>query len=184
MLFAAAGLLPPALLWLFDRKNEIPRLAPKMPSATTPISHKLTAFLLMIQYAEGTYGVNAYRTLYGGGIFNDMSKHPNKVIRKGGWSSSAAGAYQFLYSTWIELQRQLQLPDFSAASQDLAAIELIRRKGALADIEAGRIEDALYKCRKVWASLPHAGYGQKEHSSQKLLLAYQYFITNKSLLSA
>lgn len=184
MLFAAAGIIPPALLWLYHRKQDSLVVAPKMPTTSPNRSRKLQAFLLMIQYAEGTYGANAYRTLYGGGIFNDMSRHPNRVIRKGGISSSAAGAYQFLYSTWIALQRKLNLPDFSPMSQDQAAIELIRQKGALADIEAGRIATAIYKCRKVWASLPNAGYGQREHSTEKLTLAYQHFISINSPLTA
>ncbi|OJW32904.1 MAG: hypothetical protein BGO54_13725 [Sphingobacteriales bacterium 46-32] len=126
----------------------------------------------MIQYAEGTIGMNAYRMLYGGSLFNDYSRHPNIAITKWGVTSTAAGAYQFLYSTWAIVQRELRLPDFSPVSQDKAAIELIRKKEALTDVLAGNIVQAIYKCRKVWASFPGAGYGQSEKSLQSLLLLY------------
>ncbi|MBS1577390.1 MAG: glycoside hydrolase family 104 protein [Bacteroidetes bacterium] len=127
----------------------------------------------MIQFSEGTYGPNAYRTLYGGGLFDDLTKHPDKPITKWGITSTAAGAYGFLYRIWAELQSALQLPDFSPSSQDKAAIELIRRKGALTDVLAGNIEQAVYKCRKIWASFPGAGYGQHENSFEKLAKFYE-----------
>ncbi len=133
----------------------------------------LAAFLLMIQYSEGTIGPNAYRTLYGGELFSDYSRHPNLAIRKYGITSTAAGAYQFLYKVWEELRLQLRLPDFSPASQNRAAIELIRRRKALEDVLAGRFSQAIYKCRKTWASLPGAGYGQSERSMASLASVFQ-----------
>lgn len=96
----------------------------------------------------------------------------NKPITKYGITSTAAGAYQFLYKTWIGLQHDLKLPDFSPPSQNKAAIELIRRRGALPDVLAGRFTQAIYKCRKEWASFPGAGYGQGERSIQSLAQVY------------
>ena len=135
-------------------------------------SQNLKAFLQMIQYAEGTIGPNAYRTLYGGSLFDDYSRHPNRSITKWGITSTGAGAYGFLYRIWVELQTALKLPDFSPASQDKAAIELIRRKGALPDVLAGNLAEAIYKCRKIWASFPGAGYGQSEKSLAVLTTFY------------
>ena len=123
----------------------------------------------MIQFSEGTIGPNAYRTLYGGGLFDDLTQHPNIAITKWGITSTAAGAYGFLYRVWQELQTALRLPDFSPFSQDRAAIELIRRKNAIADVLKGNIAEAIYKCRKIWASFPGAGYGQGERSQTSLL---------------
>jgi lysozyme len=68
-----------------------------------------------------------------------------------GCKSTAAGRYQIIKPTWLSLKSKLGLPDFSPASQDAAAIELIRQRGALADVQAGRIESAVNKCAKVWA---------------------------------
>ena len=132
----------------------------------------LKAFLLMIQFAEGTIGPNAYRMLYGGGLFSDLSRHPNIAVTKWGITSTAAGAYGFLYRVWVEISEQLKLPDFSPASQDKAAIEMIKRKDALNDVLAGRIELTIYKCRKIWASFPGAGYGQNERALTELLPFY------------
>lgn len=158
----AAALFIPSLL--FARQSK-----PKQPSI--PLQN-LHAFLLMLQFAEGTYGPNAYRTLFGGGLFESFTQHPNRVKKKYGITSTAAGAYQFLYSTWKTLQAELGLPDFSPLSQNKAAIELIRKKGAITDVLSGKITDGIYKCRKIWASLPGAGYGQNERSIESLLAFY------------
>jgi muramidase (phage lysozyme) len=161
-----AGLLAPAVFFLIKKEMQ------KVYILTTA-QKNMRAFLLMIQYSEGTAGVNAYRMLYGGGLFKDFSKHPNTPVKKWGITSTAAGAYQFLYKTWKEIQTKLKLPDFSPISQDRAAIELIKRRKALDDVLAGRFEQAITKCQKEWASLPGAGYGQKEHSTDSLLSVYK-----------
>jgi muramidase (phage lysozyme) len=153
-----AGLTLPALLLLMMNMNK-----------TTVAFKNIRAFLIMIQYAEGTYGKDGYRTLYGGSLFNDFSRHPNSPQTKWGITSTAAGAYQILNKTWMELQAKLKLPDFSPVSQDKAAIELIRRRKALDDVYAGRWSQAIAKCRKEWASLPGAGYGQNEKNITNLL---------------
>lgn len=133
----------------------------------------LRAFLIMIQYSEGTFGKDGYKKLYGGSYFNDLSKHPNTPVTKWGITSTAAGAYQILNKTWNELQIKLSLPDFSPLSQDKAAIELIKRRKALDDVMAGRFAQAIAKCRKEWASLPGAGYGQNEKNVKSLLAVYK-----------
>lgn len=153
-----AGVAMPALLFLLYRMNK------------TEVAYKnIRAFLIMIQHAEGTYGKDGYRKLYGGGYFNDYSRHPNTKVTKWDITSTAAGAYQILSKTWAELQAKLKLPDFSPTSQDKAAIELIRRRKALEDVYAGRFTQAIAKCRKEWASLPGAGYGQNEKNLRNLL---------------
>lgn len=153
-----AGITVPALLFLLYRMNK------------TELAYKnIRAFLIMIQYAEGTYGADGYKRLYGGGSFKDFSRHPNTKQTKWGITSTAAGAYQILSKTWNEIQPKLGLPDFSPASQDKAAIELIRRRKALEDVYAGRFAQAIVKCKKEWASLPGAGYGQNEKGLQNLL---------------
>lgn len=118
------------------------------------------AFLSMIRVGEGTAGPNGYTTFYGGSHFADLSKHPNVAHTAGGYTSTAAGAYQFLYSTWQQLAAQYGLPDFSPASQDIGAVALIKQRGALADVIAGRIATAVGKCNTIWASLAGSPYGQ------------------------
>ena len=48
----------------------------------------------------------------------------------------------------------LHLPDFSANSQDKVAIQQIKERGALADIEEGTVDLAIGLCSNIWASLP------------------------------
>ena len=166
--YILAALATPALIMLFNSKLKAQTVT------KSNVYTNLKAFLTMIQYAEGTYGANAYRTLYGGQLFNSYAQHPDIAITKGGITSTAAGAYQILYRTWVSVQQGLGLTDFKPASQDRAAVELIRRRGALEDVVAGRFDVAIYKCRKEWASLPGAGYGQGERSLASLVQVYQY----------
>ena len=160
-----AGLFSPALYFLLKRKISM--------DTKSRAYKNLKAFLIMIQYSEGTFGRDGYRMLYGGGYFDDLSKHPNMRVTKWGITSTAAGAYQILNKTWTEIQAKLKLPDFGPLSQDKAAIELIRRRKALEDVVAGRFAQAIEKCKKEWASLPGAGYGQSENTAKNLLAVYK-----------
>lgn len=125
----------------------------------TDLTPERRAFLDVITYAEGTSGANGYTTQFTGRQFSGFTDHLRQAIRSGRYTSSAAGRYQILSSTWDEVRQQQGLTDFSPANQDRAAIALIRRRGALADLDAGNFDRALQLCRREWASLPGAGYG-------------------------
>jgi muramidase (phage lysozyme) len=118
------------------------------------------AFLRVIRRGEGTLDANGYRRIFGGQLFDSFADHPRVKVSKSGYVSTAAGAYQFLSSTWDETKRVMNLPDFSPASQDLGAVGRIAARGALDDVKAGRLETAIKKCAKEWASLPYSPYGQ------------------------
>lgn len=135
--------------------------------------NNLKAFLDMIAYAEGTSGPDGYRTLFGGSLFDSYDDHPKVFVPFRNTTSSAAGRYQILYRTWRTLQDRLGLPDFSPDSQDAAAVELIRERGALNDVFAGRLTQAIGKVSKIWASLPGAGYDQPERKITQLASAYR-----------
>ena len=126
-------------------------------------SRNMAAFLDVLAYAEGTKGRSEHdgynKLVNPAGYFNDYSTHPNQRVQvKAGLVSTAAGRYQFLSRHWLHYKAQLGLPDFGPESQDRWAIQLIRERGALNDVEAGRIEIAMSKCRNIWASLPGANY--------------------------
>jgi muramidase (phage lysozyme) len=114
------------------------------------IDPKIRVFLDLIGKSEGA----DYNTLYGGGTFSDFSKHPNRVITAGNWSSTASGKYQFLYKTWNPIQIALNLPDFSANSQDLACIYLLKQGGVYDFIINKDFNNAIQKACKIWASMP------------------------------
>lgn len=157
------------------------------PTDEDQAAQNVAAFLFTIRKAEGTAGANGYRTLFGGGLFdNGFVDHPRIAKRYGQLWTSAAGAYQFMavspipdgsgkstrVNTWDRIQKSLGLPDFSPASQDAAAVELIREAGALGDVRAGRFDQAVSNVRGIWASLPGAGYGQPERSLTSLRDTY------------
>lgn len=139
------------------------------------MSPNLSAFLRVIRAGETGQGDSAYRTMFGGGLFDDFSDHPRQKVTRGTLTSTAAGAYQFLSKTWDECAKALNLPDFSPASQDAAAVFLIKRRGALEDVEAGRIQQAIVKCNREWASLPGSPYGQPTRTMDMALATYQRY---------
>ncbi len=143
------------------------------------ISKNISAFLDMLAFSEGTTGRgdDGYNKLVNpAGLFDSYLNHPNKVVQVSKTlKSTAAGRYQFLSKHWEHYKKQLNLPDFGPESQDKWAIQLIRERKAIDDIEAGRIEAAIEKCRNIWASLPGAGYGQPEHSVENLIDAYKRY---------
>jgi muramidase (phage lysozyme) len=137
----------------------------------------MQAFLVMIRVGEGTPDEDGYRRHFGGRLFTSFADHPRVAITAGlgknKYTSTAAGAYQFLSRTWDECAAALDLPDFSPASQDLAAVFLIDRRRALADVLAGRFEQAVAKCAREWASLPGSPYGQPVKTMQQALETYR-----------
>lgn len=124
------------------------------------------AMLAVIRKGEGTSDTNGYKRIFGGQLFSSFADHPRITVKKGGYTSSAAGAYQFLISTWDETRAKMRLNDFSPASQDLAALGRIAARGALDDVIAGRFEAAIKKLNKEWASLPLSPYGQPVQTMQ------------------
>jgi len=118
-------------------------------------------FLKIIADAEGVkYG---YNTMFGNSYFANLAQHPNKKIafkEKDGSINytTAAGAYQFLYSTWSRLKNAFGFKNFSGKNQDLAAIALIAENNALNDVKAGNFRNAINKLGGVWASLPSSQY--------------------------
>lgn len=135
------------------------------------------AFLHMVRVGEGTADDDGYRRLFGGRLVDDYGDHPRVAVTAGlgrhRYTSTAAGAFQFLARTWDECAAALGLGDFSPASQDLAAVFLIDRRRALADVLAGRIEAAIGKCAREWASLPGSPYGQPTKTLDQALRAYR-----------
>lgn len=118
------------------------------------------AFLRLIRTGEGTSDAGGFTRLFGGRQFSGFVDHPRIAIPFGTTTSSAAGAYQILARTWDEMKAAYGLPDFSPESQNIAAVGLIKRRGALGDVLAGRFSVAIGKCNKEWASLPGSPYGQ------------------------
>lgn len=136
---------------------------------------RVKAFLDTIATAEGTAGSDGYRTQYTGTKFASFSDHPREMRcgRRYGTKlcSDAAGRYQFLSTTWDRFAKKFSITDFSPQNQDFVAVELIREKGALEDIEAGRLELAIRKLAYIWPSFRRFG-GSVDSSLPKLEKMY------------
>lgn len=158
-------------------------------STTQAGSRNALAFLDMLAWSEGTStspatSVDGYDVIVTGidrkpETFTDFSDHPfgkgrpSKVINSKGLTSNASGRYQQMLKHWPYYRTLLALPDFSPISQDLLALQHIRECRALPDVHAGRVQAAIEKCRSIWASLPGAGYGQREHRLGDLIQQYR-----------
>jgi len=196
--------LPDLTPWPGDLSPDIPDqidLYPIPDISTEPVMSNLDAFLMMIRKSENAAqdvadGID-YQTFYGGSRFYDLSDHPAITGEKVGvklpdaWCiaagygpgcvSTAAGAYQITRTTWKRVRAASgwgpYLNDFSPASQDAAAIRLLREANVLTMIDNGQIEQAIYKVSGIWASLPRSKSKQPQHSLPQVLAFYNDSLT-------
>lgn len=141
------------------------------------------AFLAVIRTFESA---GYYDVVYGGQHFTDFSNHPHIRVpftdpRNGQQNfSTAAGAYQITYPTWVTIQAVAFLPDFSPASQDEAAIWLLKLRGALPYVIEGDFDNAIRVASGTWASLPFST--SKQHKVS-LALAQQVYRDNEGKIA-
>ncbi len=121
---------------------------------STNLPDNIKAFLALIQHVEGTDNYyDPYTVRFGGSQVQPDQPHDGQVIHSNNYDSSAIGAYQFLYNTWLSLHGG-QNPPMTAAAQDDAAIKLISQAGAYNDIINGAWGVAIRKTNNIWPSLP------------------------------
>lgn len=152
------------------------------------------AFLFMIRSLEHNPADVAagldYSTFYKGSRFYNLADHPVLTGEKRGIPlssamciaagfadgicvSTAAGGYQIIIPTWNDVRGMFpRLPDFTPASQDVAAVRILRKAGALTPLMAGDIETALRKASPKWASLPFSTAQQNPKSLQYALTKF------------
>ena len=127
--------------------------------ATLPATGiNLKALKEAISWAEGTWNSDTnsinYNTQFGGGQFDGSKGHPSQVIQRPGVSSSAAGGFQFMPTTWKEANQGKNVP-MTPSNQDAAADFLITRRGV--DLSKP-LEGQIGKLSGEWASIPtHTG---------------------------
>lgn len=140
----------------------------------------LRALMRTISASESNV-MRSYQVLHGGGLASSIVIHPNQCesIRGGpnrGNCSTAAGRYQLLYSTWLELslryhpQRQPDQQDatqlsFAPQYQDVVVHAWLADKRAwnmdIADqLRKGRIQTVLRRLSGTWTSL---GFGRENN---------------------
>jgi muramidase (phage lysozyme) len=139
-------------------------------SETLADDPRIKAFLDVLGFTEGT-GTNYGKVVNGRvisapynpelvGKYNvsvtNLNRHPEILVQvNASIKSTAAGRYQFLGSTWEELN----MPDFTARSQDVGAVKLMKRRKMIEPLLGGNLRSAVTNGAPEWASLPTAGGG-------------------------
>lgn len=153
-------------------------MKPLLKTLVAALRHtNVRAIMAVIREGESAQTDDAYRWLFGSTkskprLAADLHDHPRErtyekydgqFIRNGKLDyTTAAGAYQITETTWdTVIQPALALPDFSPASQDLAAAFLLHHRKALPLLLEGRVREAIARLTPEWASLPGAAHGDQ-----------------------
>ena len=129
---------------------------------TTSASEGWRRMSNVIKLGEGTQGSKGYTTMFTGKQFTDTSKHPELINRSGRHASDAAGAYQFLSTTWKPAAAKLGITDFSPESQEKVGKYLAQQRGMNTDVvhtTKASLGKALNKIAPEWASMPTLATG-------------------------
>ena len=185
-LTAGAVVLMLLLLWWWRPLLLIPGTQPLVMSGGDPY---LRALMRTISASESNV-LRPYHVVYGHDYVWTLDVHPNRCESIGqgpnrGNCSTAAGRYQLLYSTWLELAARYhpQRTDdpldatglsFAPEYQDLVVHAWLSegRWGNLsAQLRQGRVQPVLRRLSGTWTSL---GYGIETNSmSRQLPRIYQ-----------
>lgn len=148
------------------------------PIATKGLNKNVEAFLLLITRTEGTDKQGTpYNELFGYDNFQSYEKHPNVLVVKNGYKSTAAGRYQILKKTFDTLKAKGVMKKFTPEEQDAGAIQLLKDCGAYPFIVKGDFVSAIKKANKVWASLPLSPYGQPTYTMNFAISFLRKYVT-------
>lgn len=129
------------------------------------------AFYMVVRRGESSLDYSAYSMVNGRPPITDFSKHPYAGLKttEGG---RAAGASQFIPSTWGELADRYGFTSFTPEEQDLGYVGCLVKRNALDDVIAGRFDQAVAKCRLEWTSLPGAAENNPSWNMEKARALY------------
>jgi muramidase (phage lysozyme) len=113
------------------------------------------AVLRVLRAGESHQNDDAYTLLNGGGHFTDLSWHPYYGLPTP--PAKAAGAYQYLGTTWKRYAEKYNVTAFSKEDQDFVAVADIAEHGALNAAIAGDLATVIRLLSKEWVSLPGLG---------------------------
>jgi muramidase (phage lysozyme) len=195
MLWSAVGAaLMLLLLWIWRPLLLIPGTQPLTMAGGDP---HLRALMRTISASESNV-MRPYHVLHGGASVGTLERHPNRceAIGQGpnrGNCSTAAGRYQLLFGTWIELAARHH-PDrtdnamdavglsFSALDQDRVVHAWLAdprawRQDIAAQLRQGRVQPVLRRLSSTWTSL---GYGiETNNMSRELPRLYQRLLKDE-----
>jgi muramidase (phage lysozyme) len=180
------------VLWLWRPWLLLPGTQPLVMEGGDPY---LRALMRTISASESNV-LRPYHVLHGGDYVGTLDRHPNRCESIGqgpnrGSCSTAAGRYQLLYSTWLELAAKHH-PDrsgdaldavglsFAPVYQDLVVHAWLSepRWGRLSDqLRRGQVQAVLRRLSGTWTSL---GYGIENNSmSRELPRVYRQLLEDE-----
>lgn len=188
-LTALAVLFMLGMLWLWRPTLLLPGTQALVMDGGDPY---IRALMRTISASESNV-LRPYNVLYGGEQVGTLERHPNRCERidqgpNRGNCSTAAGRYQLLYSTWIELAARhhpqrtkdpLDATEFSFAPiyQDQVVHAWLQepRWGKLSDqLRRGQVQTVLRRLSGTWTSL---GYGiENNNMSRELPRIYRQLV--------
>lgn len=123
----------------------------------------------LIAASEGV--AHGYNTGFGNTVLEALEDHPRELRGFAETTgrrnlTSAAGRYQFLAGTWGDVAPRIGASDFMPENQDLGAVYLMQRRGALDAVLEGDFSTAISKLGREWASLPSSPYAQPKRSQE------------------
>ena len=139
-------------------------------------------WLKLISWSEGTYSNDQiqYNIMFTGKRFSSYHDHPRQLNSTNGLSSDAAGAYQYLSTTWDSIAQELNFPSFLPHYQDQGALYLIDQAGVLNEIDNCKFNPTIIdKLSPIWAGLPTlngTSYYNQSHKTYKEL--YNFWINH------
>lgn len=150
----------------------------------------ISIFLDLITYTEGTeeFGHRMYNVLYGDrpkiGSIKNLDRHPNiakRISSRDSRTTTAAGAYQFLFRTWESYRKKYGFENFGPDCQRMAAIaEMGNAKGVIKSVLNGQWVDAMRQASGKWVSLP--GTKQKQSKNLKTVKECLDYIKKKGAM--
>jgi muramidase (phage lysozyme) len=158
-----------------DEALSAPTCNPSLATGAVPAFHK--DLLNLIATTEGTrgHGEDGYNVTFAYHYFSSCTQHPDLDICSGGYCSTAAGRYQFLYSTW----QGLGYPNFHPDNQDRGAMKLVAQRGASIPtnraLTATEFVNVMDRISWEWASLPPGRYGQPTYRMSAARSTYCQF---------
>ncbi|MBL8389723.1 MAG: glycoside hydrolase family protein [Hydrogenophaga sp.] len=192
LLSVLAAALMLLLFWLWKPWLLLPGTRPLVMQGGDPY---LRALMRTISASESNV-LRPYHVLHGGDYVGTLDRHPNRCESIGqgpnrGSCSTAAGRYQLLYSTWLELASRHH-PDrtddpldaanlsFAPADQDIVVHAWLQepRWGHLSDqLRRGQVQSVLRRLSGTWTSL---GYGIENNSmSRELPKVYKMLLDDE-----
>lgn len=184
------------LLWLWRPWLLLPGTQPLVMDGGDPY---LRALMRTISASESNV-MRPYHVVYGSEYVGTLDRHPNRCESIGqgpnrGNCSTAAGRYQLLYSTWLELAAKYH-PErtgdaldavslsFAPVYQDMVVHAWLTegRWGNLSvQLRQGRVQPVLKRLSGTWTSL---GYGIETNSMSRALPTVYQSLLKEELASA